>query len=95
MAKVSTNGGRRTTSVDTHIGQKIRARRTLLGMSQTELSDTAGIAFQQVQKYEKGVNRVGASRLQQFSQALGVPPFYFLMADPRLERRCPRRRKAS
>jgi transcriptional regulator with XRE-family HTH domain len=46
-------------------------------MNQTELADAAGIAFQQVQKYENGTNRVGASRLQQFSEALGVPPSYF------------------
>jgi predicted transcriptional regulator len=59
MAKSSKGGGRGTTPVDAHIGQKIRARRILLGMSQTELADAAGITFQQIQKYEKGVNRVG------------------------------------
>jgi transcriptional regulator with XRE-family HTH domain len=82
MAKATINSGRRTTPVDTHVGQKIRARRTLLGMSQTELADTAGITFQQVQKYEKGANRVGAGRLQQFSEALGVPPSYFFEGLP-------------
>jgi transcriptional regulator with XRE-family HTH domain len=76
MAKVSINR-RGTTAVDTHVGQKIRARRMFLRMSQTDLADTAGITFQQIQKYERGTNRVGASRLQQFSQALGVPPSYF------------------
>ncbi len=81
MAKAS-RGNRGTTDVDTHVGQKIRARRTLLGLSQTELADVAGITFQQVQKYEKGTNRVGASRLQQFSQALGVPPSYFFDGLP-------------
>ena len=81
MAKA--NSGRRgTTAVDIHVGQKIRARRNLLGLSQTELADGAGITFQQVQKYEKGTNRVGASRLQQFSQALGVPPSYFFDGLP-------------
>ena len=81
MAKAST-GRRGPTAVDTHVGQKIRARRTLLGLSQTELADVAGITFQQVQKYEKGTNRVGASRLQQFSQALDVPPSYFFEGLP-------------
>ena len=76
MAKALINR-RGTTAVDTHVGQKIRARRTLLGLSQTDLANAAGITFQQVQKYEKGTNRVGAGRLQQFSEALGVPPSYF------------------
>src|ERR1700731_1131034 len=82
MAKTSRGGGRSTTPVDTHIGQKIRARRIFLGMSQTELADAAGIKFQQIQKYERGTNRVGASRLQQFSDALGVPPAYFFDGAP-------------
>ena len=81
MAKVSINR-RGTTAVDTHVGQKIRARRMFLRMSQTDLADTAGITFQQIQKYERGTNRVGASRLQQFSQALGVPPSYFFDGLP-------------
>jgi transcriptional regulator with XRE-family HTH domain len=72
MAKASNSRSRGATTVDTHIGQKIRARRNLLGLRQTQLADAAGISFQQIQKYEKGTNRVGASRLQQFSQALGV-----------------------
>jgi transcriptional regulator with XRE-family HTH domain len=82
MAKSSIGRVRSATPVDAHIGQKIRTRRTLLGLSQTELADVAGITFQQVQKYEKGTNRVGASRLQQFSQALGVPPSYFFDGLP-------------
>jgi transcriptional regulator with XRE-family HTH domain len=82
MAKASRGGGRSTTPVDTHIGHRIRARRIFLGLSQTELADAAGITFQQVQKYEKGTNRVGASRLQQFSEALGVPPSYFFEGAP-------------
>ncbi len=80
MAKAT--GTRGTTAVDTHIGQKIRARRTFLGLNQTELADAAGITFQQIQKYEKGTNRVGAGRLLQFSQALGVPPSYFFEGAP-------------
>jgi transcriptional regulator with XRE-family HTH domain len=88
MAKASINR-RGTTAVDTHIGQKIRARRTLLGLSQTELGVAAGIAFQQIQKYEKGTNRVGASRLQQFSEALGVPPSYFFEGAPTVGKKMP------
>ncbi len=82
MAKGSKHNSRGATPVDVHIGQKIRTRRNLLGLSQTELADAAGITFQQIQKYEKGVNRVGASRLQQFSEALGVPPSYFFDGLP-------------
>jgi transcriptional regulator with XRE-family HTH domain len=82
MAKASKGGGRSTTPVDVHIGQKIRTRGNLLGLSQTELADAAGITFQQIQKYEKGVNRVGAGRLQQFSDALGVPLSYFFEGGP-------------
>ena len=82
MAKASKHRSRGATQVDAHIGQKIRARRNLLGLSQTELANAAGITFQQIQKYEKGTNRVGASRLQQFSEALGVPPSYFFDGAP-------------
>ena len=89
MAKASINGGRRTTVVDSHVGLKIRARRNLLGLSQTELADAAGITFQQVQKYEKGANRVGAGRLMQFSEALGVPPSYFFEGAPTVGKKAP------
>ena len=82
MAKASKHSSRDATQVDTHIGQKIRARRNLLGLSQTELANAAGITFQQIQKYERGVNRVGASRLHQFSEALDVPPSYFFDGAP-------------
>ena len=77
MAKATKGGRRGATPVDVHIGQKIRARRNLLGLTQTDLANAAAITFQQIQKYERGTNRVGASRLQQFSDALGVPPSYF------------------
>jgi transcriptional regulator with XRE-family HTH domain len=87
MAKAGRPRG--TNAVDTHIGQKIRARRILLGLSQTELADAADISFQQIQKYEKGTNRVGASRLQQFSQALGVPPSYFFEGAPTVGKKAP------
>ena len=76
-AKTKTTNTRTATAVDTHVGQKLRARRIFLGMSQSEVADAVGITFQQIQKYERGANRVGASRLQQMSEALGVTPFYF------------------
>jgi transcriptional regulator with XRE-family HTH domain len=89
MAKTSKHRSRGATPVDAHIGLKIRARRNLLGLSQTELADAAGITFQQIQKYEKGANRVGASRLQQFSDALGVPPSYFFEGVPTVGKKQP------
>lgn len=63
--------------IDVHVGSQIRMRRLMLGMSQTALADRLGITFQQVQKYEKGTNRVGASRLQAISRVLEVPPEFF------------------
>jgi transcriptional regulator with XRE-family HTH domain len=89
VAKASNNRSRGATPVDAHIGQKIRTRRNLLGLSQTELAEAAGISFQQIQKYEKGTNRVGASRLQQFSEALGVPPSYFFEGAPSVGKKQP------
>ena len=63
---------------DKHVGTRVRMRRLMLGMSQTKLADALGISFQQVQKYEKGVNRISASKLQQISDFLTVPvPFFF------------------
>jgi transcriptional regulator with XRE-family HTH domain len=64
--------------IDKHVGSRVRMRRMMLGMSQTELGDGLGLTFQQVQKYEKGTNRMGASRLQHISHLLQVPvPFFF------------------
>jgi transcriptional regulator with XRE-family HTH domain len=63
--------------LDTHVGVRVRTRRLTLGMSQTELGDAIGITFQQIQKYEKGTNRIGASRLQQIADALQVPISFF------------------
>ncbi|HEY6334867.1 MAG TPA: helix-turn-helix transcriptional regulator [Alphaproteobacteria bacterium] len=68
---------KKATSVDKHVGRRLRVRRTMLGMSQTELANSVSITFQQVQKYERGSNRIGASRLYQFAQVLSVPPGYF------------------
>ena len=63
--------------IDVHIGARIRIRRTLLGMSQEKLGEAIGLTFQQVQKYERGANRVGASRLYDLSQVLDVPVSFF------------------
>ncbi len=63
--------------VDVHVGKRIRLRRTILGMSQELLGKEIGVTFQQVQKYERGVNRVGSSRLYDFSRILNVPVGYF------------------
>ena len=64
--------------IDKHVGSRVRMRRLMLDMSQTDLADALGLTFQQVQKYEKGTNRMGASRLQHISQILRVPvPFFF------------------
>ncbi len=63
--------------VDAHVGDRIRVRRTLLGMNQEKLGDVLGLTFQQVQKYEKGANRVSASRLFEFAKILNVPASYF------------------
>ncbi|MGY6549796.1 MAG: helix-turn-helix domain-containing protein [Roseinatronobacter sp.] len=63
--------------VDVHVGQKIRHRRWLIGMTQQQLADAVGIKFQQIQKYETGANRVSASRLWDISRTLGVEPSFF------------------
>ncbi len=63
--------------VDVHVGGRVRARRTLIGMSQTELGKRVGLGFQQIQKYERGMNRIAASRLWQFSLILGQPISWF------------------
>ena len=60
-----------------HVGSRLRLRRTLMGMSQEKLGEAVNLTFQQIQKYEKGANRVGASRLYQFSRILEVPPSFF------------------
>src|SRR5712671_1231421 len=63
---------------DKYVGSRVRMRRLMLDMSQTDVADALGLTFQQVQKYEKGANRISASRLQHLSQILQVPvPFFF------------------
>lgn len=68
-------------SVDKLVGQRVRARRSALRMSQTELGEAVGVSFQQIQKYEKGVNRIGASRLSAIAAVLQVPVTHFF-EDP-------------
>ncbi|KZL17635.1 helix-turn-helix protein [Pseudovibrio axinellae] len=68
--------------VDVHVGSLIRTRRMLMGMTQEKLGDTLGITFQQIQKYEKGTNRVGSSRLQDIANALKVPVAFFFEGAP-------------
>ncbi len=67
----------RPSPIDVHVGSRIRLRRTLTGMSQERLGEALGLTFQQVQKYERGVNRVGASRLFDLSRVLDVPISFF------------------
>ena len=63
--------------IDQHVGARVRLRRLSLGMSQDKLGESIGVTFQQIQKYEKGTNRIGASRLQDIARVLGVPPAFF------------------
>jgi transcriptional regulator with XRE-family HTH domain len=72
----------RASPIDVHVGTRIRQRRTLLGMSQERLGEALGLTFQQVQKYERGANRVGASRLFDISRTLGVPVSFFYEEMP-------------
>lgn len=68
--------------IDIHVGSRIRLRRNMLGFSQEKLGENLGITFQQIQKYEKGTNRVGASRLQAISSILSVPVAFFFEDAP-------------
>jgi transcriptional regulator with XRE-family HTH domain len=79
MAKKTPN------AIDRHVGSRLRMRRVLMGMSQEKLGDHLGVTFQQVQKYEKGMNRMGASRLQNASRALEVPVEFFFRDAPQFE----------
>lgn len=79
---VEEKGSRRPNPIDIHVGGRVRFRRMLLGMSQEKLGEALGLTFQQVQKYEKGVNRIGASRLYDLSQVLQVPIQFFYEEAP-------------
>lgn len=69
--------GKKPHHVDVHVGGRVRMRRMLIGMSQEKLGESLGLTFQQVQKYEKGTNRIGASRLYEISRILDVPVSFF------------------
>lgn len=75
MDKKNTKGS--PDDVDVHVGKRLRVRRSLMGMSQEKLAAAIGLTFQQIQKYERGINRVSAGRLFQFSKILDVPVGYF------------------
>lgn len=68
--------------IDKHVGSRVRMRRMMVSMSQEKLGENLGITFQQIQKYEKGTNRIGASRLQHISNVLGVPVAFFFEGAP-------------
>src|SRR5215213_5656213 len=69
-------------NVDRHVGSRVRMRRLLIGMSQESLGEALGVTFQQVQKYEKGTNRIGASRVHLIASVLGVPIEFFYEGAP-------------
>jgi transcriptional regulator with XRE-family HTH domain len=71
--------------IDKHVGSRVRMRRMMISMSQEKLGEKLGITFQQIQKYEKGTNRVGASRLQQIANVLGVPVGFFFEGAPSVD----------
>jgi len=77
-----TENKKKPNPIDVHVGSRIRLRRNMLGMSQEKLGEMLGITFQQIQKYEKGTNRVGASRLQAISLILSVPVSFFFEDAP-------------
>ncbi len=68
--------------IDKHVGARVRMRRTMVGLSQGKLGEALDVTFQQIQKYEKGANRIGASRLQQLARVLEVAPAYFFEGSP-------------
>ena len=71
--------------INLHVSKRVRAARNAAGLSQEAVANRLGVTFQQVQKYEKGTNRIGASRLQQISRTLGVPVAFFFEGAPNLE----------
>ena len=71
--------------IDRHVGARLRMRRLLVGFSQTKLGEALDVTFQQIQKYEKGANRIGASRLQQLARVLDVAPAYFFEGAPQTD----------
>jgi transcriptional regulator with XRE-family HTH domain len=77
VSEGASQSGKRPNPTDVYVGSRVRMRRKMLGLSQEKLGEKLGITFQQIQKYEKGTNRVGASRLQAMATALEVPVSYF------------------
>lgn len=75
-------GTGRPNPIDVHVGSRVRLRRTLLGLSQEKLGEAIGLTFQQVQKYERGANRIGASRLYDLARVLDVPVAFFFEEMP-------------
>lgn len=73
---------RKPNPIDIHVGSRVRLRRTMSGMSQEKLGEALGITFQQIQKYEKGANRIGASRLQHIASVLSTPISFFFEDAP-------------
>lgn len=73
---------RKPNPIDIHVGSRVRLRRAMVGMSQEKLGEALGITFQQIQKYEKGANRIGASRLQQIASVLNTPIAFFFEDAP-------------
>lgn len=84
LAPEVAEAGVKPSPIDSHVGARIRLRRTLMGMSQERLGEALGLTFQQIQKYERGVNRVGASRLYDLARVLDVPISFFFddMPEP-------------
>jgi len=75
-------GKKQPNPIDSHVGSRVRLRRMMTGISQEKLGEHLGITFQQIQKYEKGINRIGASRLQSISNVLQVPVSFFFEGAP-------------
>ena len=82
MSERTQHNPKRPNPTDIYVGSRVRMRRKMLGLSQEKLGEKLGITFQQIQKYEKGTNRVGASRLQAMAGALEVPVSYFFPDNP-------------
>jgi len=80
--EVVEKGSRRANPLDLHVGSRVRLQRMLLGMSQEKLGEQLGLTFQQIQKYEKGINRIGASRLYELAKVLGVSVEFFYEDAP-------------
>lgn len=79
---VLVHNARRANPMDVHVGTRVRMRRMILGLSQEKLGELLGLTFQQIQKYEKGINRIGASRLFELSKVLDVPVQFFFEQAP-------------